>query len=50
MEYWAGPPWKLRWTVWTSSRSSMGTAETLARRPRADAKVVTYFMVEVVSV
>jgi hypothetical protein len=28
----------------------MGTAETLARRPRADVKVVRYFMVEVVSV
>jgi hypothetical protein len=49
MEYWAGPPWKVRWTVWTA-RSSRGTAEALARRPRAEARAGRYFMVYAVGV
>jgi hypothetical protein len=48
MEYWAGPPWKVRWTVWASSwRPSRGMAEALASRPRAEAKNMVDFMMDV---
>lgn len=45
MEYWAGPPWKVRCTVWGVARSSIAAAETVAARPRARAMDVKDFIV-----
>ena len=46
MEYWAGPPWKVRWTMFRNrARSSMAAAEAVLARPRARARGAKDFIV-----